>query len=46
LAEINPRAFWKRLRDEFGWRGQGIAQSFLRAYAANRSEEDRKNSAN
>jgi hypothetical protein len=46
LAEIKPRACWKRLRDEFGWRRQGIAQSFLRVYAADRSEEYRKNSAN
>jgi hypothetical protein len=46
LAQIKPGTFWQRLRSYFGWRGQGLAQSFLRAYAADRSEEDRKNSAN
>jgi hypothetical protein len=46
LAQVKPGAFWDRLRDHISRRRQGVAQSFLRAHAGNRSEEDRKNNAN
>jgi len=45
LAQIKPRTLWEGLRVYFRWRGQGVAQSFLRVYTADRSEEDRKNGA-
>ena len=48
LAQVKPGAFGDWLRDHIrhiSGKRQAVAESVLRAYAGNRSEEDRKNNA-